>query len=268
VTKVEGELYTFEVIITFTLPLKVPRSSQEEKTTQLSERKKAWIKVMLLRYDCEIDFLDEYSRGVALAMILHGMPSVLDMRSFLLKNPGQRLTSWSRLDKPALTLLQWIISSNRSLILQNDAVPRLQGGGHAIADPNPNRVEGLPPQWMQFRFLQGTPERERIFTGEIATLSKSEEDTAKFPTIFAWHGSTLHNWHSIIRTGLDFNKVINGRSFGDGVYMSNNFQVSLGYCQKGANTKTTSPPPVRFRLPLNPYYVQCACFQTCWGPVD
>ncbi|EGR45839.1 uncharacterized protein TRIREDRAFT_67286 [Trichoderma reesei QM6a] len=184
-TKVEGELYTFEVIITFTLPLKVPRSSQEEKTTQLSERKKAWIKVMLLRYDCEIDFLDEYSRGVALAMILHGMPSVLDMRR-------------------------------------------------------------LPPQWMQFRFLQGTPERERIFTGEIATLSKSEEDTAKFPTIFAWHGSTLHNWHSIIRTGLDFNKVINGRSFGDGVYMSNNFQVSLGYCQKGANTKTTSPPPVPY----------------------
>ncbi|OTA06612.1 hypothetical protein A9Z42_0073600 [Trichoderma parareesei] len=246
VTKVEYELYTFEVITTFTAPIKVPRSAQEEKPTQLSEPKKAWMKVMLLRHDCEIDYLDEANRAVALAMILQEIPSVLEMRSFLLKNPGQRLASWSRLDKPALTLLQWIISSNRSLILQNDAVPRLQQGGQIVADPNPNRVEGLPPQWMQFRFLQGTPERERIFTGEIATLSKSEGDAAKFPTIFAWHGSALHNWHSIIRTGLDFNRVINGRSFGDGVYMSNNFQVSLGYCRKGANSKMTSQPPVSY----------------------
>ncbi|KAH0498571.1 hypothetical protein TgHK011_005822 [Trichoderma gracile] len=250
VTKVEHELYTFEVITTFTAPLKVLRSSSEAETpTQLSAPKKGWIKVMLLRFDCEINYLNEAHRSVALAMILREIPSVLDMRSFLLKNPGQRLASWSRLDKPALTLLQWIISSNRSLILQNDAVPRLKPGGQYLigeADPNPNRVEGLPPQWMQFRFLQGTPERERIFTAEIATLSKSEGDTAKFPTIFAWHGSPLHNWHSIIRTGLDFNQVINGRAFGHGVYMSNNFQVSLGYCQRAANVNNTAPPPATY----------------------
>ncbi|TFB04215.1 Ubiquitin-conjugating enzyme E2Q-like protein [Trichoderma ghanense] len=249
VTKVACEIYTFEVIATFTGPLKKPRASQEETPTQLSDPKQGWQKVMILRYTCEIDRLNELDRTVALAMVLHEIPSVLDMRSFLLKNPGQRLTSWGRLDKPALILLQWIISSNRSLILQNDAVPRQREGGHAIsgkADPNPNRVEGLPPQWMQFRFLQGTPERERIFTSEIATLSKSEGDTAKFPTIFAWHGSALHNWHSIIRTGLDFNKVLNGRSFGDGVYMSSNFQVSLAYSRRGANLKMTGLPPVTY----------------------
>ncbi|KAL7810971.1 hypothetical protein V8C44DRAFT_107921 [Trichoderma aethiopicum] len=247
VTKVAYELYTFEVLATFTGPLKTARLSQEVTPTQLSHPKKDWMKAMLLRYDCEIDNLGEDDQIVALAMVLREIPSVLDMRSFLLKNPGQRLSSWSRLDKPALTLLQWIISSNRSLILQNDAVPRLEKVGCALLDrpdANPNRVEGLPPLWMQFRFLQGTPERERIFTGEIATLAKSEGDAAMFPTLFAWHGSALHNWHSIIRTGLDFNKVANGRSFGNGVYMSNNFQVSLAYSRMGAHVKKT--PPVRY----------------------
>ncbi|EHK26598.1 uncharacterized protein TRIVIDRAFT_122720, partial [Trichoderma virens Gv29-8] len=93
-------------------------------------------------------------------------------------------------------------------------------------------VKGLPPQWMQFRFLQGTPERENLFMKEVTAVSQSKGEQSKFPTIFAWHGSSLQNWHSIIRTGLDFNTVQNGRAYGDGVYMSNDFLVSLGYCRK------------------------------------
>ncbi|KAL6854133.1 hypothetical protein J3F83DRAFT_497065 [Trichoderma novae-zelandiae] len=249
VTDIACDLYTFELITTFTGPLKAPKLSQEEAPTQLSNPNKGWVNVMILRYSCEIDYLNEADRSVALTMVLHEIPSVLDMRTFLLKNPGQRLASWSRLEKPALTLLQWIISSNRSLILQNDAVPRLQEGGLALcgkAETNPNRVEGLPPRWMQFRFLQGTPERERIFTKEIAALSESGGDREKFPTIFAWHGSALHNWHSIIRTGLDFSSVQNGRAFGDGVYMSNSFQVSLAYCRRGVSVKTTGLPTATY----------------------
>ncbi|PTB70023.1 hypothetical protein BBK36DRAFT_1166224 [Trichoderma citrinoviride] len=200
ITDISVDIYTFEVIATFTGPLKSGGVPQEQAPTQLSMAKKGWVNVMILRYQSEIDRLNEADRSIALAMVLHEIPSVLEMRKFLLKNPGQRLTSWR-----------------------------------------------IPPHWMQFRFLQGTPERERIFTREIATLSsESKKDMAIFPTIFAWHGSSLHNWHSIIRTGLDFNKVINGRSFGDGVYLSNNFQVSLAYCRRGASVKMTGPPPVTY----------------------
>ena len=49
------------------------------------------------------------------------------------------------------------------------------------------------------------------------------------PTIFAWHGSSLHNWHSILREGLHFNEVVNGRAFGNGVYFSPHAQTSLIY---------------------------------------
>ncbi|KAM4059221.1 poly(ADP-ribose) polymerase catalytic domain-containing protein [Hirsutella rhossiliensis] len=51
----------------------------------------------------------------------------------------------------------------------------------------------------------------------------------EFPSLFAWHGSSLGNWHSIIRTGLDFETIANGRSYGNGVYMSRHMAVSSGY---------------------------------------
>jgi ubiquitin-conjugating enzyme E2 Q len=37
----------------------------------------------------------------------------------------------------------------------------------------------------------------------------------KHPTLFAWHGSALHNWHSIIREGLHFDQTVNGRAYGE-----------------------------------------------------
>ncbi|PNP59386.1 hypothetical protein THARTR1_00876 [Trichoderma harzianum] len=247
VTDIAACLYTFEVISTSSTPLGVLPLPEDEGPTEVSNTEREWIDVTILQYTGDTDDLRENDRAVALATILRGIPSVLDMRTYLLNNPSQRLSSWSRLNKNSLTLLQWIISSNRSLILQDDAVPnlfkppKLPDGSQVTAPPNPlippnppnpHKVNGLEPHWMQFRFLQGTPERERLFMKEIMAVSQSRGEQSKFPTIFAWHGSSLQNWHSIIRTGLDFNTVQNGRSLGDGVYMSNDFAVSSGYCKK------------------------------------
>lgn len=54
---------------------------------------------------------------------------------------------------------------------------------------------------------------------------------AQHPTIFAWHGSALPNWHDIIRSGLDFEVVNNGRVYGDGCYHSQKFATSVEYSQ-------------------------------------
>ena len=51
----------------------------------------------------------------------------------------------------------------------------------------------------------------------------------KYPTLFAWHGSALINWHGIIREGLHFKEKLHGRAFGDGVYFSNSYDISQGY---------------------------------------
>ncbi|KAL7932310.1 hypothetical protein V8C35DRAFT_323206 [Trichoderma chlorosporum] len=238
VTDIVAYDYKFEILQTLTTPLNVLPLPESERPSEASNSQREWKKVLILQYTCDTDNLKDADRSMALAMVLRGIPSVLDMRAYLMNNSNHRLASWSRINKNALTLLQWIISSNRSLILQDDAVPnlvnpvKLPGGSQDMAPSNSNKVNGLSPQWMQFRFLQGTPERERHFMKEIMTVSQSEGEQSEFPTIFAWHGSGLQNWHSIIRTGLDFDTVQNGRAYGNGVYMSHNFDVSMGYCRR------------------------------------
>jgi len=51
--------------------------------------------------------------------------------------------------------------------------------------------------------------------------------------MFAWHGSELSNWHSIVRQGLHFNKTTNGRAYGNGVYHAKDFATSTGYSRAG-----------------------------------
>ena len=46
------------------------------------------------------------------------------------------------------------------------------------------------------------------------------------------HGSSLENWHSITRSGLDFEVVKNGRTYGNGVYLAKYFHTSLGYSNR------------------------------------
>lgn len=55
------------------------------------------------------------------------------------------------------------------------------------------------------------------------------EIVKRHPSLFAWHGSGISNWHSIIRQGLDFKETLNGRAFGHGIYHSLDFDTSLGY---------------------------------------
>jgi ubiquitin-conjugating enzyme E2 Q len=242
-----------------TSPINVLPLSEEEDPTQVSNPATVWVKALIFQYSKDIDDLDATERSAALSLILRGIPPVLDMRAYIRSNPGKSLASWNRIDKNALILLQWIISSNRSLILQDDAVPIPAGEPEKpenleeAENVNPNKVQGIPNHWMQFRFLQGTPERERLFMKELTTVSQSG---SQHPSIFAWHGSPLRNWHSIIRTGLDFETVDFGRSYGDGVYMSKLFSTSIGYSGRvpipqnssGLHAVSLSSLPILFTL--------------------
>jgi ubiquitin-conjugating enzyme E2 Q len=89
-----------------------------------------------------------------------------------------------------------------------------------------DRVSGMD-DYMQFRFAMGAPDKEQRFincVNEVAARTKSTH-----PTLFAWHGSPIGNWHSIIREGLHFNDTSHGRAYGHGVYMSPHVSTSLGY---------------------------------------
>ncbi|KAJ4158110.1 uncharacterized protein LMH87_008650 [Akanthomyces muscarius] len=193
-----------------------------------------WRQVHLFGYWQNIDEFALDRRRLALLTILDGLPPVLDMRKYLLAQPGRRLSTWNRINSPELAVLNWTVASNRSLIVQDDIVADkdMQDASSSKAwnkictSEHPQQIK---QPWMQFRFLQGSPEMEQKFEYKASQML----ETTKTPTIFAWHGSRLKNWHSIIRTGLDFSSVENGRACGNGVYFSHDMITSLGYSGGG-----------------------------------
>jgi len=202
-------------------PLTYSHTVVESSNTKVEAFRDSLIEVVLQVYDQNFDHLDYESRCKAIVLLLDLMPSVREMRSFLKAQPGSALTSWQHCMSPAqVSLLRWIISSNRSCILQVDKMEDFTG---KIVE---ERVRGLPT-YLQFRFAMGSPDKEARFNAAVTSINPKPSHQS----IFAWHGSDLANWHSIIRQGLNYDTITNGRAYGNGVYFAKEFNTSLGYCR-------------------------------------
>lgn len=190
-----------------------PKSMVESSTYQDLE-------IEFIVYDQNFDDLDDQEKQQSICMLLETLPNVQQMGDFLRSKGGQdtSLRQFAdRISPAALGVLRWIIASNRSCIIQVDSLEESNRKSE-------ERVSGMPG-WMQFRFAQGAPDKEQRF---VTSIRDTTPDT-KHPTIFAWHGSPLHNWHGIVREGLHFEKADHGRAFGDGVYHSLHAHTSVGY---------------------------------------
>ncbi|KAI1815687.1 hypothetical protein GGS20DRAFT_584256 [Poronia punctata] len=162
----------------------------------------------LVVFDQCLEDLDSVEKAFSMTLLLATLPPLAEMKAYLEQSNGP-LTSWARMVPSALKLMKWIIVSNRSVIVQ-------------VEQGSEERLPGFPG-WAQFRIAQGSPEKEALFQQALEQLDKPR------PTILAWHGSPLVNWHSIIREGLDFQVKRHGRSYGDGVYFTFNFDYALQY---------------------------------------
>jgi len=176
-------------------------------------------------YEHNFDDLTPAAQQHAIQAILMTLPSVEDMRSYLLdQGPDGELKHWrSKISDSALSVLRWIIASNRSCIVQLNQFDE-NGRFHTTAAVE-DRVGGMD-EWIQFRFAQGAPDKENRF---MDCMRRETSPTSEYPTLFAWHGSHVRNWHSIIRQGLRFDDIAHGRAYGNGVYFSQHAQVSLTY---------------------------------------
>lgn len=173
-------------------------------------------------YNQYFDDLDNSRKQQSIHNLLDTLPSVKQMREYLQANKELSLKMWvERISPAALGVLRWIIASNRSCIVQVDNI-NVDGETRNSEE----RVSGMK-QWMQFRFAQGAPDKEQRFIKSVREAS--ERLKLQFPTIFAWHGSPVYNWHGIVREGLHFQDTANGRACGDGVYHSLHSATSLGY---------------------------------------
>ncbi|KAG5841155.1 protein mono-ADP-ribosyltransferase PARP8 isoform X1 [Anguilla anguilla] len=116
-------------------------------------------------------------------------------------------------DPLAHPLLQWVISSNRSHIVKLPVTRQLK----FMHTPH------------QFLLLCSPPAKESNFRGAKSL----------FGSTFAFHGSHIENWHSILRNGLvvasNTRLQLHGAIYGSGIYLSPLSSISFGY--SGMNKK-------------------------------
>ncbi|KAA8575783.1 hypothetical protein EYC84_004880 [Monilinia fructicola] len=126
-------------------------------------------------YNCNFDKMSSAEKCGTITMLLDTLPSIKDLREYI---DRQSLTEEPNLRK-------WTEHLNK-------------------------RFLRLEKNWIQFRFAQGSPDKELRFLNAL----KAQQTTLdpKYPTMFAFHGSALQNWHSIIRHGLDFKETLNERA--------------------------------------------------------
>ncbi|XP_030621155.1 protein mono-ADP-ribosyltransferase PARP6 [Chanos chanos] len=114
-------------------------------------------------------------------------------------------------DPLAHPLLQWIISSNRS---------------HIVKLPLSKQLKFMHTSH-QFLLLSSPPAKEARFCAARKLYGST----------FAFHGSHIENWHSILRNGLvnaSYTKLqLHGAAYGKGIYLSPISSISFGYSGMG-----------------------------------
>ncbi|TKA66024.1 hypothetical protein B0A49_10502 [Cryomyces minteri] len=184
-----------------------------------------WCPAVFQIYDQNFDDLSMSSKRRCVTQLLDTLPNVQAMSDYLVRKHPVNLKSWAdRISPAALGILRWIIASNRSCIIQIDDL----GTGTAFPSKgcSRQRLEGMS-DWVQFKFAMGAPDKEKRFIDSVRSVGTRLK--LKYPTLFAWHGSNLQNWHTIIREGLHFNDIAHGRSYGHGCYHSLDYTTSFGY---------------------------------------
>lgn len=186
-----------------------------------------WATATFEIYDQDFEALDNATKCTAICRLLDTLPSVKELKDYLINNHPSDLKRWvERVSPAAMSLLRWIIASNRACIMQVDGDEDAGRPGSGSVARKEERLFGMK-DWMQFRFAMGAPDKEQRFVKSVRETRARLN--LQYPTMFAWHGSPLHNWHSIIREGLHFNETQHGRAYGHGVYHAADINISLGY---------------------------------------
>ncbi|KAL8562648.1 hypothetical protein ACOMHN_011220 [Nucella lapillus] len=148
--------------------------------------------------------------------LMEAIPVTLELVG---SSPSDLQKKLDQKDRLLYPLLCWIITSNRS---------------HIIKLPKDKQLKTMSTPH-QFILLSSPPAQEKIF----------QAAKEKHGSRFAFHGSDIGNWHSIIRQGLivasGTKYQMHGAANGKGIYLSPVANVSAQYAKMGDGTYYLSP---------------------------
>lgn len=164
-------------------------------------------------------FPPQYMRGAtkdfdAIVHVLNLVPSVDEMQRHC-DNEGELIHYLSEIDSTGgiYSLLSWILSIDRSALLKMP--PNL----HIAAMKTPH----------QYMMPAGNDPKK---AADFKAWRK------EYGSYFAFHGSGIENWHSILRKGLlncsGTSLQTTGAAYGPGVYLAPDSGTSMGYARTGA----------------------------------
>ncbi|GAA5904071.1 hypothetical protein JCM6882_003817 [Rhodosporidiobolus microsporus] len=163
----------------------------------------------------------------SVAALILELPSISEMKGWLTAEDmteDERILNRTRklpemrggiVSTSAWRLLRWIVASNTSHLKQIEEDDEL--------------IQGIPRDYRQFRLIVGSPAKEHLLAESVKAAQAKNSNAVKYPTLYAWHGSSVKNWHSILRQGLHFKDTANGRAYGHGVYFAKQGETSLGH---------------------------------------
>ncbi|TFK43105.1 hypothetical protein BDQ12DRAFT_165045 [Crucibulum laeve] len=168
----------------------------------------------------EFDDLDIGQMRLAISKLIDSLPPIDEMKKYLERRvkAGKSKPKLKEMDPKVLpaawAILRWCVASCTAHIEE-------------ITSPD-ELVKGVDPVWRQFRLSVGAPDAEAKFKNSVAEAQKIDNNAKKYPVLYAFHGSPVKNWHSIVRHGLWFKDVANGRAYGNGVYLAKDSSISMG----------------------------------------
>ncbi|THH27905.1 hypothetical protein EUX98_g6282 [Antrodiella citrinella] len=179
----------------------------------------------------EFDTLNDINKSKAVASVLKTLPSINDMKTHLEKKakPGRPRPKLKDMD-PKITPAAWLMLRWYRLVLSCIASCTAHLEELTLEE---DQIRNIPKRWRQFRFIVGSPDAEAKMDEAKRQAAAEDSNARKYPSLFAFHGSSAKNWHSIIRHGLWFKDTVHGRAYGHGVYFAKEYSVSMMYC-KGA----------------------------------
>ncbi|GAA5893568.1 uncharacterized protein JCM6883_003563 [Sporobolomyces salmoneus] len=184
----------------------------------------------------------DLDRQTGVCSLILELPPISEMKAWLVaenlpnddKLMGRRKLSDMRdgvVSNSAWKLLRWIVASNTSYLKQIEDEDEL--------------IEGIPKEYRQFRFIVGSPSKEHLLAENVKAAQLRNANAVSYPTLFAWHGSSVKNFHTILREGLHFKETINGRAYGNGCYFALQGEISMGtYAQNAATTWKNADFPI------------------------